>query len=197
MSCLSIASFGQAQFSLGIKGGLNFSKIDPKSSVATNLEGATGYHGGVFAMVKILMIGIQPEILFSKQGSDFQVNTTNYEANFDYINVPIMLKFYLPLGLNLQAGPQFGFLTIADMKQTASGTNSTQDVKNLFADKSDMAIALGAGWDLPFGLTVDARYNIGMSDMTFTPSGTSSQVSFKNKVIQLSLGYKLIKLGGK
>jgi hypothetical protein len=197
MSCMSFAAFSQAQFAFGIKGGLNFSKIDPQASVATNLDGATGYHAGAFALVKIAMIGIQPEVIFSKQGSDFTVNTTNYEANFDYINVPILLKFYLPLGLNLQAGPQFGFLTVADLKQTATSTNSTQDVKNLFADKSDLAIAIGAGWDLPFGLTVDARYNIGMSDMTFTPSGTSSQVQFKNKVIQLSVGFKLIKLGGK
>ena len=111
--------------------------------------------------------------------------------------MPILFKFYLPLGLNLQAGPQFGFLSVADLKNTATGTNSTQDVKNLFADKSDMALAIGAGWDLPFGLTVDARYNLGLSDMTFTPSGSSSQVQFKNKVIQLSVGFKLIKLGGK
>jgi hypothetical protein len=192
---MTLAAFSQAQFAFGIKGGLNFSKIDPKASVATNLEGATGYHGGAFALVKIAMIGIQPEVLFSKQGSDFKVNTTDYEANFDYINVPIILKFYLPLGLNLQAGPQFGFLTVADLKQTAQ--NTTQDVKSAFADKSDMSVALGAGWDLPFGLTVDARYNLGLSEMTFTPSGSSTQVEFKNKVIQISVGYKLIKLGGK
>jgi len=196
MCCISIASFSQAQFALGIKGGLNFSKIDPKAGAA-NIDNATGYNAGVFALVKIAMIGIQPEVLFSKQGSDFTVNTTNYEANFDYINVPILLKFYLPLGLNLQAGPQFGFLTVADLKNTASSTQSAQDVKSLFADKSDMAVAVGAGWDLPFGLTADFRYNIGLSDMTFTPSGSSSSVQFKNKVIQLSIGYKLIKLGGK
>jgi hypothetical protein len=200
MSCMSLAAFSQAQFAVGIKGGLNFSKIDPQASVATNLDGATGFHGGAFALIKVAMIGIQPELLFSKQGSEFKVNTTDYEANFDYINVPIILKFYLPLGLNLQAGPQFGFLTIADLKQTASGTQSPQDVKNLFADKSDMSIAVGAGWDLPFGLTVDARYNLGLSEMTFTTpssSGSSTQVAFKNKVIQISVGYKLFKFGGK
>jgi hypothetical protein len=197
MCCMSLAAFSQAQFAFGIKGGLNFSKIDPKASAATNINNATGYNAGVFALVKVAMIGIQPEILFSKQGSDFTVNTTNYSANFDYINVPILLKLYLPLGLNLQAGPQFGFLTVADLKATASSTNSTQDVKKLFSDKSDMAVAVGAGWDLPFGLTADFRYNIGLSDMSFTPNGSSSSVQFKNKVIQLSVGYKLIKLGGK
>jgi hypothetical protein len=199
MSCISFASFSQASVALGIKGGLNFSKIDPKAGT-TNIDNATGYHAGIFALVKVAMIGIQPEVIFSKQGSNFTVNSTNYEANFDYINVPILLKFYLPLGLNIQAGPQFGFLTVADLKSTATGTTSKDDVKNLFADKSDMAVAVGAGWDLPFGLTIDARYNIGVSDMSFTPpssSGAPPQVDFKNKVIQISVGYKLIKLGGK
>lgn len=191
---VSFASFGQAQFSFGLKAGANFSKIDPQAGAA-NVDNATGFHAGAFGLVKILMIGIQPEVLFSRQGSDFTVNTTNYEANFDYINVPIILKFYLPLGLNIQAGPQFGFLSVADLTNTASGTQDPQDVKGLFSDKSDLALAAGLGWDLPFGLTVDARYNIGFSDMVFTPSGSSTPVEFRNKVIQLSLGYKLIKLG--
>jgi len=196
MSCMSFAAFSQASVALGLKGGLNFSKIDP-SAGTSNIDNATGFHAGIFGLVKVAMIGVQPEIIFSKQGSTFQVDTENYEANFDYINVPILLKFYLPLGLNIQAGPQFGFLTVADLKNTATSTTSPDDVKGLFSDKSDMAVAIGAGWDLPFGLTVDARYNIGLSDMSFTPNGASSQVEFKNKVIQLSVGYKLIKLGGK
>jgi hypothetical protein len=199
MSCISFASFSQASVAVGIKGGLNFSKIDP-SAGTSNIDNATGFHAGAFALVKVAMIGVQPEVIFSRQGSDFTIDQTNYEANFDYINVPILLKLYLPLGLNIQAGPQFGFLTIADLKQTATGTTSTDDVKNLFTDKSDLSVAIGAGWDLPFGLTVDARYNIGVSDMTFTPpssSGAPPTVNFKNKVIQLSVGYKLVKLGGK
>lgn len=199
MSCISFASWSQASVAVGIKAGANFSKIDP-SAGTSNLDNATGFHAGAFALVKVAMIGVQPEVQFSRQGSDFTFNSTNYEANFDYINVPILLKFYLPLGLNIQAGPQFGFLTVADLKSTATGINDQDDVKNLFTDKADLAVAVGAGWDLPFGLTVDARYNIAVSDMAFTPpnqSGSPGSMEFKNKVIQLSVGYKLVKLGGK
>jgi hypothetical protein len=198
MSLISFGALGQAQLSLGIKAGANFSKIDPKAGTA-NIDNATGWHAGAFGLVKILMIGVQPEVQFSKQGSSFTFDSKNYEANFDYINVPILLKFYLPLGLNLQAGPQFGFLSVADLTQTATGTTSTDDVKDLFTDTSDIAIAVGAGWDLPFGLTVDFRYNIGMNDMKVVPPSSSTTpptLEFKNKVIQLSIGYKLIKLGG-
>ncbi len=193
MICLM--SFGQAQVAIGLKGGLNLSKLDISQGVS-NVDNRTGFHGGAFVLVKLAMIGIQPEVLFSKQGSSYKVNTTNYEANYDYINVPVMLKFYLPLGLNLQAGPQFGFLSSSELINTVTGVKDPQDAAKLFSQKSDMAVSLGLGWDLPFGLTLDARYNIGLSDIKVTPSANPADVvDFKNKVIQISLGYKIFKLG--
>jgi hypothetical protein len=192
---ISAMSYGQAQVSIGLKGGLNLSKLDITQGVS-NLDNRTGFHGGAFCLVKLAMIGIQPEVLFSKQGSTYTVNTTNYEANYDYINVPVMLKFYLPAGLNLQAGPQFGFLSASELINTASGVKDPQSAADLFSQKAEMAVALGLGWDLPFGLTLDARYNIGLSDITVTPSAAPADVvNFKSKVIQISLGYKIFKLG--
>jgi predicted porin len=183
-------ALAQAQFAVGIKGGLNFANIDVKGTVATNYNNRTGYHGGAFALIKVASFGIQPELIFSKQGTKYSVNTTDYEANFDYINVPIMIKFYLPLGLNLQAGPQFGFLTTAELKQKAGSVSTTQDAKN-FYKSNDTSISMGAGWDLPFGLTVDARYNLGLSKIN---AGTNNNDT-KNQVFQVSVGYKLLKLG--
>lgn len=179
----------QAQFALGLKGGLNIAKFDI-SQGASNIDNRTGYHGGAFALFKFAKFGIQPEIIFSKQGSDFKVNTDNYEANFDYINIPILVKLYLVAGLNIQAGPQFGFLTTSEIKSTVSGITSTQDVKDQLDKKSDASIAVGAGWDLPFGLTLDARYNFGLSEFKL-----DNGPDLKNKVIQISLGYKFIKMG--
>lgn len=192
---IAAMTYGQAQVAIGLKGGLNLSKLDISQGVS-NTNNRTGFHGGAFVLVKIAMIGIQPEVLFSKQGSTYKVNTTNYEANYDYINVPIMLKFYLPAGLNLQAGPQFSFLSSSELINTATNVKDPQDGKKLFSKTSDMAVSVGAGWDLPFGLTIDARYNIGLSDIKVTPTtNPADAVSFKNKVIQISLGYKIFKLG--
>ncbi len=183
-------AMAQAQFALGIKGGLNFANLDVKGSVSSNYNNRTGYHAGAFALIKVASIGIQPEILFSKQGTKYTVNTTDYEANFDYINVPIMVKFYLPLGLNLQAGPQFGFLTTSEIKSKVGNISSTQDAKD-FYKSSDVAASFGAGWDLPFGLTIDARYNLGLSKIN---DGANTN-NTKNQVFQISAGYKLIKFG--
>lgn len=184
----SSASFAQAQFALGIKGGVNIAKFDI-SQGTSNIDNRTGFHGGAFALFKFAKFGIQPELIFSKQGSSFKANTSDFEANFDYINIPVILKLYLVAGLNLQAGPQFGFLTTSEIKETVSGITTTTDVKDQLSKKSDTSIALGAGWDLPFGLTIDARYNFGLSEMNLNGS------DLKNKVIQLSLGYKFIKAG--
>lgn len=187
---LSAPAWSQAQVALGIKGGLNFANLDVKSSASTNYESRTGYHAGAFGLIKITAFAIQPEILFSKQGTQYTVTTTSFEENYDYINVPIMLKFYLPLGLNIQAGPQFGFLTAAEVITTTGSVKTTQDAKEYYKG-SDVAASMGLGWDLPFGLTVDARYNLGLTE---TNEGTNTRAS-KNQVFQISAGYKLIKLG--
>ncbi|MDH4296510.1 MAG: PorT family protein, partial [Cyclobacteriaceae bacterium] len=56
---------------------------------------------------------------------------------------------------------------------------------------TDFSLALGVGWDLPFGLSIDGRYNWGLSDIN---SGADVS-SVKNQVWQFSVGYKLFKFG--
>ncbi len=187
---LSSAAFSQVQFAVGIKGGPNFSKLDIGSSVAETYKSRAGLHGGAFALFKFTKIGIQPELQFSKQGSKFTVNSQNLEANFDYINVPVVLKLYLAAGINLQFGPQFGFLSSAAGKiQDASG-NTISVAKGLYKD-SDLSAVFGLGWDLPLGLMVEARYNLGLQKIQNNPDLDAT----KNQVIQVSLGYKLLKIG--
>ena len=181
---------GQAQFAIGIKGGPNFSKLDVISSVGDSYKSRTGFHGGAFALIKLTKIGIQPELLFSRQGSNFQFNSGDGEANFDYINIPIILKLYTVAGINLQAGPQLGFLSGGEVKSTVQGITTIQNAKDYYKG-SDFSLALGVGWDLPFGLTLDARYNLGLSKIN---AGTNN-VETKNQVFQISAGFKIIKLG--
>ena len=189
---ISVSSYGQAQFALGIKVGPNFANIDTKSSVGANYSNRTGFHGGAFALFKLTKIGIQPEIIFSQQGSTIEINGKDFEENFSYVNIPVILKFYLVAGLNLQAGPQFGFLTKAEGIEFDAGGDPTDghNVKDQFKG-SDISVGLGAGWDLPFGLTIDARYNLGISEI----NDSAGSEAVKNQVFQLSLGYKFIKIG--
>lgn len=180
----------QAQFALGIKAGPNFANIDANSSIGANYKNRTGFHGGAFALIKLTKIGIQPELLFSQQGSTVKFNSGDGEANFDYINIPIILKLYTVAGINLQIGPQFGFLSGGEVKNTVNGITTIQDAKDFYKG-SDFSAALGLGWDLPFGLTLDARYNLGLSKIN---DGSNSDKA-KNQVFQISAGFKIIKIG--
>jgi hypothetical protein len=48
-------------------------------------------------------------------------------------------------------------------------------------------VAFGIGADLPVGLTLAARYNLGLTDIAEENQGEA----VKNGVIQISVGYKL------
>lgn len=206
VSLISMASFAQIRFDVGLKGGLNFSSLNTSASVAQNYNNRTGYHAGIYAMLKLTKFAIQPEIVFSKQGQNFSVSSSsNLSSSYDYINIPIMIKFYLVGGLNLQAGPQFGFLASASgdlINKTTGAISSGQDLKD-YVKSSDVSIGVGAGWDFPFGLNITARYNAGLSDINKYTGGTipstlTSSVGTseaKNQVFQFSVGYRLFKLG--
>ena len=182
-------AFAQAQFSVGLKGGLNFAKFDV-SDVGGSISSRTGFHGGAFALVKLTAFAVQPELIFSQQGSQFDFNGQDLTSNFSYINVPILLKFYLPLGLNLQVGPQFGFLNSAD-GQILGADGEVVDVSTDMYKNSDTSVAFGIGWDLPLKFTIDFRYNLGVSEIEDDARLTAT----KNQVFQLSVGYKLFKFG--
>jgi hypothetical protein len=172
---LAVGTYAQVQVALGLKAGANISKFD--KSGADNL---TSFHGGAFALFKLTKIGIQPELLFSQQGASLN----NVDLKTSYMTIPVMLKLYLVAGLNLQVGPQFGFLTKAEL--------DGDDVKDSFKN-SDISANVGLGWDLPFGLTLDARYNIGLSDLNDGDGLVTGD--FKSRVVQVSVGYKIFKLG--
>ena len=173
---MNYTSFGQ-RIDIGIKGGLNYSKLEIPD-ISTSHK--TGYHLGAYSLFKFGKIGLQPEFIFSQQGS--KVDLGNWDAK--YINIPIILKLYLAAGFNLQAGPQFGFLNKAEL----DGNNIKDDLKN-----SDVSLGLGLGWDLPVGLKLDARYNMGLTDNSDDPA----YETIKSQVFQLSLGFRILHLGKK
>ena len=193
ITAFAFSANAQASFALGLKAGLNFANIDATEAPGETLKSSTGFHFGAFSTIKFSKLAVQPEILFSKQGSVSEVTGVgDLKTSLNYVNVPVMLKLYLAGGLNLQVGPQFGFLTSATSDiDTGGGVIAEQDIKD-FLKGSDVSVNFGAGVDLPFGLTVDARYNLGVSDIN---DFTGATESIKNKVFQISVGYKFIDMG--
>ena len=182
---LSLPAYSQKHFAIGLKGGVNLASLDV-TQPNTTYDNRTGWHGGAFILMRFNKVGIQPEIIFSQQGSTVQVNSTSVNSNFNYVNIPIIIKLYTVAGINLQVGPQFGFLTNDPVTLDPQGQTLTGAYK-----QSDLSLGLGVGWDIPFGLCLDVRYNVGMSKI----EDNASLEATKNQVWQVSLGYKLFKKG--
>jgi hypothetical protein len=189
--CACTLAYSQAQFAIGIKAGPNFANINTDATAGENYKSRTGFHGGAFALIKLSKFGIQPELIFSQQGSKVKLDNQDLESNYSYINIPVMLKLYLVAGLNLQVGPQFGFVSSAKQEFVDDLGNVTKENIKSEMKKTDISAGLGAGWDLPFGLTIDARYNLGLSKLYDHEDAPDA----KNQVFQFSLGYKLFKFG--
>jgi hypothetical protein len=169
----------QAQgLDFGIKAGVNFANITD----ATGLDNRTGFVGGLFLGAKLSdNLGIQVDALYSQQGAEFDLGS----FNLDYINIPMVLKYYVAGGLNIQLGPQFGVL-IDDDTQTVVG----EVINDIATNDFDISGVVGLGLDIPFGLRLEGRYNFGLTDVPDEPA-----IDFdkgKNSVVTLSLGYSFL-----
>lgn len=169
--------------SFGIKGGINFSNA---SQGDFNTSAITSFHlGGMMEARYSDKLAIQPEILFSFQGFDY-INENNIDSNsrLSYINVPVLLKYYVIEELSLNVGPQIGFLSSAKIKRNTPDGSKTEDVKNSLRS-NDLSITVGITYYFSKRLNVNARYCHGLTNVV----NRLADDNFKNRVLQLSVGY--------
>lgn len=165
---LATASITQAQFiQFGVKGGVNFANI---KSEKIDYSNRTSYHVGALLEIRVFQnMSFQPELLYSVQGAEQSGSTT---IDLQYVNVPMMLKFYLISNkLSVELGPQFGFLVDNNL-------NNTYEAQDF-----DFSAGGGVAVDLTKSLFVQARYMVGMSEL-------SKKTEAKNTTFQISLGLK-------
>jgi hypothetical protein len=169
---LCAISNAQAQLRIGVKAGANFADLD---GVSFKTEMRTGFHFGAILELKLPgSLALQPELLYSSQGA--KVNSAAFDdIQYDYITVPVMLKYYLIKDIiDVEIGPQFSFLV-----------NDNVD----FGDSStfDFAALGGVGVDLGDHVFLQGRYVLGL---TSASTDALANADIKNKVIQISVGYK-------
>ena len=157
---------------VGIKAGANFANQDVTD---IDISSATDFHVGAYVNVNLSdKFGITPEVLYSAYAS----NWDNVKVDFDYISIPVMLRFKpIPL-LSLEAGPQFSFLTKANVENIG---DVTDQLKN-----NDFGLAFGAGLHLPLGLNAGVRYVLGFTDISDV-----SEQSIKNRTFQIYAGWTI------
>lgn len=171
---IAITSNAQ-QTKAGFIGGLNLATI---GGDAEGIESRIGYHAGFFFNNKISStFSIQPELVYSSQGG--KAKNADLHLRYNYINFPIMVKYFATDNLYLQAGPQVGLLVSADVKFE----DETEDIKDE-VDFRDLSIGFGGGFEVE-NFIFSVRYNVGLSNT----SNNSGPFTLPNRVVQISVAF--------
>ena len=144
--------------SFGVKAGLSLSGFNEDLSADTDAQ--TGFVAGVLVSINFSDIfSLQPEVLYSQQGANPDRGDNTFIM--DYINVPILAKFFFLEGWYGAIGPQFGFSIRADTEDIEGRDDLDLDDTKTFA----FAVPVGTGYQLDSGLGLDVRYNVGLTDV--------------------------------
>jgi len=167
-------SFAQF-FKFGLKGGLNYSTTTGDSK---GVDFKPGFHVGVFLFHRPEgKIAFMSELVYSQQGAKASQGST--KIDYSYVNLPLMINYYLTKDLFLQAGPQYSILYSAEVD---NGTSIVKVKDQL--ESFDFGLVGGFGYDSN-RIIVNGRYNWGLINTSKVDQ------TFTNSVFQLSLGYKL------
>ncbi|MBL0144634.1 MAG: PorT family protein [Chitinophagaceae bacterium] len=164
----------QAQVKFGAKAGLNLSNLtgdvsDNKMKIGFNV-------GGLVNIPVSSQFSVQPELLFSSEGTKFDDGTTSQNFNLSYINIPVMLQYNNESGFYAEAGPQLGIL--------ASAKTADTDVKEFF-NSTNFGLGLGLGYNMSNGLGFGARYSLGLGNI----AKDSGSDKIKTSNISIGLHY--------
>ncbi|CAM4130720.1 porin family protein [Zobellia nedashkovskayae] len=173
---LTITAINAQDFNFGVKGGINIASVGGSAySSLGSLGTKVSFHlGGVAEFPITEKISVQPELLYSSQGTRWNYGTNDDNLKLDYINLPILGKYYILEGLSAEAGPLVGFLL---------STNEDDDDR---FNSLDIAFAIGASYKLNENMFFSLRYNKGIANINDDSyTGGKSQ----NNVFQLSAGY--------
>ena len=161
-----------------------------------NDQSALNYQAGIFMEYRLNnKFAIAPEVVFATharpkwEGQDWWSSeepardvTTTSQVN--YINIPVMFKYYVTPPLSIDLGPQFGF------KVYGKSTSKWKDSDGYWEEKHDIGVrsfdfglGLGATYNFSDRFFVQARYTLGL-----TPLYKGSNA--KNGNAQLSIGYR-------
>lgn len=147
--CLSVfcfSSFAQEVY-FGVKAGGNVSNTG-KNSIYR--QAYLNFQAGIFADIVVAQEArLQGELLYSIQGGSV-AGTQGLNVKYDYVVVPVLLKFLVKDAWFAELGPQAGYLLKAQGVDSFLGNNFndiTDQVKRL-----DFGLALGGEYNPGQGL---------------------------------------------
>ena len=174
---IAITSLTHAQVRFGFKAGANLANL---TGDVEDTKMKFGFNAGAVAKISVSeAFSVQPELVFSTQGSKFD-GGGDAALKFNYINLPILAQ-YNTSGFVIETGPQFGFLMSAKFDDGDDDVDIKDELKGL-----DISWAIGAAYLTESGFGVNARFNLGLSNISDSDEG-----KIKNSVIQIGVFYLL------
>ena len=183
MAVLLFSTLGLSAQNFGIKGGVGYSTLNGGKVSGVEVKGRVGFYAGAFMELPLgSSFALQPEVIYSQQGTKWEVTrlgqTASLQLKNSYINVPVMAK--LKIGnLSLMAGPQLGFLVGTPTQELSLNKNS------------------GVEFLITKGLFIDLRYTQGLvntldkNNSSLKELEISDKNNFKNATLTLGLGLKI------
>jgi opacity protein-like surface antigen len=197
---LTLNTYGQDnQIEFGIKGGLNYSSFSDNNNddIPADYKGKIGFHLGGFVEFGISeKISIRPELLYSQQGSNFTINSSDLnifspdpifitsidgEIKESLLLLPVLVEYKMSEKLSLEFGPQFGYSLNREVEYDNNPFNFDGFLRNEDEEKFELGLSLGLGYSLFDNLGISLRYNYGIIE----------RQNLNTSVFQLGMNYKL------
>jgi hypothetical protein len=188
VAVVALGSIGlvQAQeIDFGVQAGVNFANVNGDDT--DDADGRTGINVGVTGEYQFSpSVGLLVGAIYSQQGLQSEDSGFESKLKLDYINVPVLGKFYLGgSGFAIEAGPQIGFLVNDELEFEGDGVSGSESID---AESIDFSALGGLSYRFKEGATLEgvsfsARYQYGFTDIV-------QDVDVRNSVFSLNLGYK-------
>ncbi|WP_158825731.1 porin family protein [Mucilaginibacter lacusdianchii] len=174
----------KAQATLGIKGGVNFSKINTDDVKESSV---TGYQVGVFGRIGNAWY-LQPEVYLGSRGGKFEGSsngntvTANGKATFTTLNVPLLIGRKLlsagSINVRAMAGPIYSY----NLDKKIDFKAAAQD----FGDYKNSTLGFQVGGGIDIGnITADLRYEGGLTKI-------NERYGQRANLWALSIGFKIL-----
>lgn len=161
---LSLSTLSFAQMEYGVKGGVGLSNTTIVHGVSKE---RVGFLAGGVAKYQLTTRNenhyLQAEVLYTTQGeySLYKEGGDKYKAFLNYINIPIMYKYYFDdqgKDFFVEGGPQLGFKV--SEKFDENEPERTNNVPKSF----DLAFNIGGGYSIDRKYEINLRYQYGLID---------------------------------
>lgn len=182
------AAMAQKTFTFGPKVGVDYTHYWGKDA---EHGGQFNYQAGLFFEYRMAnKFAIAPELVFAAQGGKFDTNilgvTYKETDHVNYINVPVMLKYYVIPELSIDFGPQVGFnIYSKNTRELKAGSESFKETFDMKDNTKtvDFGLGLGLTYNIAKDVFVQGRYTMGMTDVFEHSNG-------KNGNAQIAIGYR-------